>query len=58
MSALLMLLKLTVALMPESLHDQNFASMLQAGCKTEGDFYYSLEVDVLSRVDLLGTLSS
>lgn len=58
MSALLILLKLLVVLMPESLHDQNFTGVLKVGYKNEGDFYYSSKVDVLSCVDLLGILSS
>lgn len=58
MSALLILLKSPVVLVPESLHDQNFAGVLKVGYKNEGDFYYSSKVDVLSCVDLPSTLAS
>lgn len=58
MSALLILLKLPIVLMPESLHDQNSEDMLKVGYKNERDIYYSSKVDILSCGDLLGTLVS
>lgn len=40
MSALLILLKLLVVLLPESLHDQHLQGILTVGYKNEWDFYY------------------
>lgn len=58
LSALLILLKLAVVLLPESLHDQQLQGILEVGYKNEWDFYYSYKFDVLSCVDLLGSLAS